>query len=152
MTTNDNNPQPKSILREIIDLVKEHPQLGKWAKILGGGYLIVQVLGLIFGAAILYTIYSSFQSNTAKFDERSSAFDKAFNEEWNRRDKVFRELDKNAEEAMENMKKWDEAGKKSRESMKKVRDDLLKPMSQKDVFSPDKTDLNTKEHFEQEKQ
>jgi hypothetical protein len=152
MTRQPEQPPRQSIIREIVELLKEHPQLGKWAKILGGGYLIVQVLGLIFGAAILYTIYSSFQSNTSKFDEQKTAFDKAFNEEWNRRDKVFRELDKNAEEAMANMKKWDETSKRSRESMKKVRDDLLKPMPQKEIFSPDETDLNTKDHFEQEKQ
>lgn len=111
-------------MREIIDLVKEHPQLGKWAKILGG-YTIVRLRSDIWCASILYTIYSSFQSNTSKFDERSAAFDKAFNEEWNRRDKVFRELDKKAEEAMANMKKWDAENKKSYESLKKSRQETF---------------------------
>ena len=145
MTTNDNNLQPKSILREIIDLVKEHPQLGKWAKILGGGYLIVQVLGLIFGAAILYTIYSSFQSNTSKFDERKTAFDKAFNEEWERRDKVFKEMDKSAQEFAERM---DQITGRNKKSSKSVNNQVIS----KEFMSPDETDLNAKDLLEQENQ
>lgn len=125
MTNNQNNTQTKSLLREIIHLIKQHPQIGKWVKILGGGYLVIQVVGLIFGAAILYTIYSSFQNNTAKFEDHSSAFDKAFKEEWDRRDNIFKELDKDAEDAWANMKKWDAENKKSYESLKKSRKEIF---------------------------
>lgn len=141
MTNDDTNPPHKSILREIMDLIKEHPQLGRWAKILGGGYLLIQILVLIFGLAILYTIYSSFQSNVSKFDERSAAFDKAFNEEWKRRQNNRREFNQNWDNRFDQMKKMAEESTKTYESLK---------ISRKDIFSPDEADLNVHDHFEQE--
>lgn len=132
-----NNPQPPrpSLLREIIELMKEYPQAVKWLKIFGGGYIVFQVLAILFGGAILYTIYSAFTNNTAKFDERSAAFKKDFNERWQESEENWKDFDKHFDESIEAMKKWDEMNKKSYESLKKSD-------PRKDIYSPDETDLN----------
>lgn len=132
--TNNSQPPRRSLLREILELIKEHPSASKWMKILGGGYLIIQALGLLLGVFILYTIYSAFHEKKSSFQQAQIEFDRQFEEREKKFKSVWDELEDQTEKTRQTIESW-ERSKKS--------DNFKDPRQAKDIYSPDEADLTS---------
>lgn len=98
-TRHNTGGRQKSIVRDIVDVIKEHPSIGKYAKYFGAYYIFLQLFGIILFVIIFWKIFSAFDghredkdSMSRELDKHIKAFNKKFDDE---RERKRQELVKN---------------------------------------------------------